>query len=194
MMQTVLESAVSSPASALPTTPEAFDAWVMQPENQSVDYEFFQGKAVAKVVSNAYSSIIGARVVRYVGAFVDDNNLGYVTGADGGYQIGDERYIPDAAFISRARQPEPPKAAYNPIPPDLAIEVKSPSDDIAAMTVKIVNYLQAGVAVWWFIPEHRMAQVFAPGQKPLILGIDDTLSGGSVLPGFSLPLRSIYKD
>jgi Uma2 family endonuclease len=189
-METVLETTISAP----PTTPEAFDVWVQQPENQSVDYEFFQGKAVAKMVSNAYSSIIGARVVRYVDAFADENNLGFVTGADGGYQIGDERYIPDAAFISRARQPQPPTEAYNPIPPDLAIEVKSPTDDIPAMTVKIINYLQAGVAVWWFIPEHRMVQVFVPGQKPVVLGIDDTLSGGAVLPGFTLPLRSIYKD
>lgn len=189
-METVLETTISAP----PTTPEAFDVWVQQPENQSVDYEFFQGKAVAKMVSNAYSSIIAMRIGGHVMLFVDTNNLGYVTGADGGYQIGDERYIPDVAFISRARQPQPPTEAYNPIPPDLAIEVKSPTDDIPAMTVKIINYLQAGVAVWWFIPEHRMVQVFVPGQKPAVLGIDDTLSGGAILPGFTLPLRSIYKD
>jgi hypothetical protein len=65
---------------------------------------------------------------------------------------------------------------------------------IPTMTVKIVNYLQAGVAVWWFIPEHRMVQVFVPNQKPAIPGINDTLSDGAALPGFSLTLRSLYRD
>ncbi|MEJ5197516.1 MAG: SdrD B-like domain-containing protein, partial [Anaerolineae bacterium] len=49
-----------------------------------------------------------------------------VTGADGGYRVGDERYIPDVAFVSQSRQPAPSRDAYNAIAPDLAVEVLSP--------------------------------------------------------------------
>lgn len=60
---------------------------------------------------------------------MNTHGLGHVTGADGGYIIGAPHYfVPDVTFISRACQPELPRTGYNPVPPDLAVKVISPTD------------------------------------------------------------------
>ncbi|MBK8022239.1 MAG: Uma2 family endonuclease [Chloroflexi bacterium] len=147
-----------------------------------------------EVVSNGISSSVGAFVGTLVGAHVLANRLGFVTGADGGYMIGEERYIPDFAYVSRMRQAKPTSDAYNPIAPDLAVEVLSPSNSPQDMRIKIVNYLNAGTTVWLFDPYSQRAEIYAPGQKPLLLGIKDTIEGGTVLPGFTLALSAVFES
>lgn len=60
------------------------------------------------------------------------------------------------------------------------------------LRIKIGNYLAAGVWLWVVLLETQQVEVYAPGRPVLILAIDDTLDGGDVLPGFTLPLRAIF--
>jgi len=124
----------------------------------------------------------------------EKNLEGYITGADGGYQIGDERYLPDVAFVSKARQPEPSHETYNPLPPDLAVEVLSPSDQPDVMRLKLANYLAAGTVVWVVNPETRTVEVYTPDKRAYRLGADGTLDGGEVLPGLALPVKDLFPD
>jgi Uma2 family endonuclease len=124
--------------------------------------------------------------------FVKQHDLGRVTGADGGYWVSGERYIPDVAVVSKARQPQPSHEAYNPNPPDLAVEVWSPGNKEDEMAIKIANYLAAGTRVWLFRPLERQVVVFLPGQPAKRLGIDGVLEGGDLLPGFSLKVSDIF--
>ena len=126
--------------------------------------------------------------------FVRQNKLGYVSGADGGYQIGSERYIPDCAFISKKRYPKPILEAYISVPPDLAVEVLSPSNTPDEMAIKVDNYLRAGVVVWVVNADLQRVTVHRPDAAPKTFGIDETLEGGSILPGFTLPVRDIFAD
>lgn len=116
---------------------EEFDRFVLLPENAERMFEYIGGEIVEAVSSN-YSSEIGARFLIVIGMFVLSNDLGRVTGADGGYQVSGERYIPDVAFVSKAKQPEPP---------DLAVEVLLPTNDADDMRIKVVNYLRVGTVV-----------------------------------------------
>jgi Uma2 family endonuclease len=174
-------------------TVEAFEEFALLPENRDKRLEWREGRIV-EVVSSVPSSNIGVIVMAYVTIFVLQNNLGLLTGADGGYVVGDERYIPDGAFISKTRQPEYPNVAYNPLAPDLVIEVLSPTDKQDDVRLKIVNYLRAGTTVWLFDPEDEHAEVYSPGKAPQRLSKDDTLDGGDVLPGFKLPLKDVFRD
>jgi hypothetical protein len=92
-------------------TPEAFDAYIALPENVGRSFELIAGKVVEKVVANPRSSKIGALVLTYLTVFVEEHDLGYTTGADGGYRIGREKYITDAAYMSKARQASEPSEA-----------------------------------------------------------------------------------
>ena len=79
--------------------------------------------------SNPYSSYVASRIIRRMGAFVEDHDLGFVTGEGGGFIVLGERYIPNVAFISKRHQPELPDEGYVPAPPDLAVEIVSPLDN-----------------------------------------------------------------
>jgi len=59
---------------------------------------------------------------------------------------------------------------------------------------KLKLYLAAGVLVWMVYPERQQVEVYAPSQPRRVMGIDDTLDGGDVLPGFTLPAREIFPD
>jgi Uma2 family endonuclease len=171
-----------------------FDRFVHLPENADRSFELIAGEIIEKMVSNPRSSKIGVRIGGRLSVFIDEHNLGVVTGADGGYMVGHERYIPDAAFISKARQPVLPSEAYNPLPPDLAVEVLSPSDDPDETRLKVFNYLAAGTVVWVINPDKERVEVYAAGQPAIILGMNDTLDGGAVLPGFMPAVSAIFAD
>jgi len=172
-------------------TVEEFDQMMQLPENADRLLEYIGGRIV-EVVSMGYASEIGATVLSEIKVFTKRHNLGRVTGADGGYMVSGERYIPDAAFISITKQPEPSYAAYNPIPPDLAVEVLSPSNTDNEMRLKIVNYLLAGTTLWLFDPDRQQVEIYVPGQPPRKLGMDDTIDGGAVLPDFKLAVRDVF--
>lgn len=169
-----------------------FDEWVHNPQNRDTNYEYIGGEIVA-VVSNSKSSNLGLLIGSFVTVFVHTNALGHTTGSDGGYEVGDERYIPDMGFISKARMPKLESAAYLSKAPDLAIEVVSPTDSSRQITIKVGNYLAAKTTVWVVYPEDEEVEIYAPNQPVQKLTKTDTLDGGSILPGFKLPLKTIFK-
>ncbi len=172
-------------------TAQEFDRVAALPENRDRRFELIAGE-IHEAASNHYGSRIAAAIVGELRAFIKPGRLGGLTGADGGYIVAGERYIPDAAFISTARQPEGSHEAYNPLPPDLAVEVLSPGDEQADIRRKLTNYLYAGTTVWVIDPEARTAEVHSPGQPFEVIREGGILNGDPILPGFRLPLADIF--
>lgn len=182
-----------------PITVEEFDVWAAQPENQNRTFEYIAGRIVEKAASNPRASQLAARFGRYLGQFVeDDHDLGYVTGADGGYMVVGERYVPDVAYLNKSKQLV--ARGYNPDPPDLVVEVISAdierrSDrqkEIEELLTKVSNYLAAGVEVWIVDPDRQTVAVHRTGHKVVIFGVEYTLTS-DLLPGFSLELRRVFR-
>jgi Uma2 family endonuclease len=174
------------------STIEDYERFILLPENEDRRFEYIEGEVV-EVVSNSYSSRIAARILGRMLVYVERQKLGYITGADGGYEVGANRLMPDVGFVSKQRQPEPTYETFNPLAPDLAVEVLSPTDRPRKIYNKIKLYLEFGTVVWLVDPEEKEIDVFIPGQAEKTLRIGDTLDGGSVLPGFSLPLADIFE-
>jgi Uma2 family endonuclease len=174
---------------------DEFDQIARLPENADKVLELIQGEIV-EMPSNPYVSFIGMRIAVPLGVFVFEHGLGFVTGEAGGYMIGEERYAPDVAFVSKARQAELAREGYNPVAPDLVVEVLYPSTsrEERALRRKIANYVAAGVVVWAVLVEEQIVEVYVPGQFVRILGVGDVLDGGAVLPGFALPLRLVFGE
>ncbi len=76
--------------------------------------------------------------------------------------------------------------------PDLVVEVISPTDRPEEVRGKGFNYLAEGITVWIADENPERIEVYTPGQAVKIYGIDDTLEGGAVLPGFSVLVRDIF--
>jgi Uma2 family endonuclease len=176
-------------------TVEEFDLFAELPENADKLLEYIGGEVV-EVPSNPYASKISGVVFGEMYIFLKGKDLGHLTGEAGGYMVSGERYAPDVAFISKAKQPELARQGYNPNPPDLAVEVDFPStyESQQNLNIKVANYLAAGTVVWVFKPEHKRVEVYAPGQPARILGLDGVLDGGEVLPGFTLVVKDIFAE
>ncbi len=169
-----------------------FDRLAALPANADKRLEFVGGEVV-EVPSNPYSSEIASIISFFIRQYLRDSGLaGHVTGESGGYMVSGERYAPDVAYLSKARQPVLSTEGYNPVPPELAVEVVSPSDDNEKLLIKVGNYLAAGTLVWIVRPATHKVEVYAPSQPVKTVGIDGTLDGGSVLPGFTLAVKDIF--
>lgn len=56
-------------------------------------------------------------------------------------------------------------------------------------------YLANGVRLVWLVyPNYRLVEVYRSGADIEILGEEDMLTGGDVLPGFELPVRKVFAD
>ncbi|MEO8395216.1 MAG: Uma2 family endonuclease [Chloroflexota bacterium] len=98
------------------------------------------------------------------------------------------------AFVSAAWQDQLARQGYNPIAPDLAVEVVSPTDREPAIRRKLAIYAEAGVLVWLVRPRQQTVEVYAPDQPVEIVGIDGTLVGSDLLPDFTLAVRAIFAE
>lgn len=185
-----------SPESTDALSLEDFEAFVALPENANKRFELVNGEII-EVPSNPFASHISSIINYYVRDYVTQRKLGFVTGEAGGYMVNGEPYAPDVAYISKVRQPKLAHQGYNLNPPDLAVEVEYPTSAQSerALRLKLFNYLAVGTMVWVVYPETRQVEVYTPGGEPVkILGINDTLDGGVVLPGFALALSQIFAE
>ena len=137
-----------------------------------------------------------AMLVAHLQPFVREHDLGAVAVEVDHYMPGDKYNTrrPDISFYSKGLLELLAKDAFVPLMPDLAIEIKSPTNSNEELRQKAAYYLQNGCRmVWLFFSDTKTVGVYTPGtNEPLILGIDDILDGGDVLPGFRLPVKSIF--
>lgn len=119
-----------------------------------------------------------------------------VTGADGTIRVLEKFVrIPDIAYASWDRLPNRrvPVAKVPEVVPNLCVEVLSESNTPAEMSRKLKEYIVAGVDLVWFVdPDTRTVEVFtAPGEWKK-LSAKDTLTGGAVLPGFTVLVAELF--
>ena len=88
----------------------------------------------------------------------------------------------------------PTDDAHLPFPPDLAVEVLSPSDRTYDSDRKLMDYETAGVRLVWVVhPVARTVRVIdRDAGTDHTLRIGGTLTGGAVLPELSLPVIDIF--
>jgi Uma2 family endonuclease len=158
-------------------------------------WELIDGEPVELMPAAGRSGWISALIVTHLTNHVLANQLGWVFSSETGFVLFDDRQTvraPDAAVVLRDRLAGPPDA-FVPLAPDLAVEVLSPSDRMADAMSKVSMYLQAGVRLVWLVdPAERTVTIFRPDGGLKMLGESDTLDGGDVLPGFSLPVVEIF--
>ena len=168
-----------------------FEAFIRLPENADGRFEFIDGEII-EVPSNPFSSEIAILIAAALLAFVRPRSLGHVTGEGAGYIVAGRKLSPDVAFVAASRQQLLAREGYNALAPDLVVEVVSPTDKQPAIRRKLAIYSEAGVPVWLVYPLRQVVEVYFPDQPVEIVGIDGSLDGDNMLPGFSLSLRDIF--
>ncbi len=171
---------------------QEFEAFTALPENRDRHFELIHGEIVEKMPTEQHGMIalkIGSRILSYV----EQNQRGRVAVEVRHQMPGDPHNarMPDISYVADAARPVVERGAV-PQMPDLAVEIKSPDDTYREMREKADYYLANGARMVWLIyPEKRLVEVHTTADF-LPLTEADTLDGGEVLPGLSLPVRDIF--
>jgi Uma2 family endonuclease len=128
--------------------------------------------------------------------YLRDNDLGYTVAPDGGTRLWEGLVrMPDLSFVSWKKLPrkEYPATPIADVVPDLAAEILSEGNTRGEMQRKRKEYFLAGVELVWEIdPFKRTVAIYTSPDDVTTLTESDTLDGGAVLPGFSLPLKELF--
>jgi Uma2 family endonuclease len=160
-------------------------------------YELADGILVEKAVGFRESILAGA-LIQMIRDFLKQFPLGTVTAPDGMMRLSSGLIrIPDVAFIAWERFPNR-QVPDEPVPnlaPDLAVEILSASNTRQEMNRKLQDYFAAGCRLVWFVdPRGRSVTVYTAPDQSTRLEEDQTLDGGMVLPGLTLPLRQLFAE
>ncbi len=161
-------------------------------------YELIDGTLLEKTVG-MYESYLAMLLGKLLGTYVTENELGIVLGADGMMRLAPGLIrIPDVSFISWQRLPgrKVPHDAIADLASDLTVEVISRSNTPKEMDRKLDDYFTAGVRLVWYVyhTPRREVHVFTAADSGVVLDESQTLDGGEPLPGFSLPLESLFAE
>jgi Uma2 family endonuclease len=163
-------------------------------------YEVVEGQVVEKPLMGAYGVQIASMLQTFMDTFARSNGLGQAV-AEMLFRIDPDRRLarrPDVAFIAVDRWPlgrRAPNTAAWEVVPDLAVEVISPQNKTLDDLKKLEEYFRAGTRmVWIVLPSVDKVYVYESPTAVTILALGDTLDGGAVLPGFRLPLRTLFGD
>lgn len=134
----------------------------------------------------------------FLADFTRKHDLGHVVGNDTFIITGrgpDTVLGADVAYASYARiSGGPLPDGPLPAPPELAVEVRSPSDAWTDVFARAEEYFAAGVNVVLIIdPGRQMVAVCRPGPAQEDLTAADTLTLPDILPGFALPVARIFE-
>ncbi|MBO9308510.1 MAG: Uma2 family endonuclease [Chloroflexi bacterium] len=175
-----------------------FEAFLKLPENADRRFELHNGAIREMSPSSELPTVIAMRLAILLGSHVYAARLGVLTGADAGFALTPRDVLsPDVAFIRAERLSGIRRRGFFQIPPDLAIEVVSPSDSIPALQRKAARYLALGVReVWIIYPDDQTADIYRAGSAPDRLEVQQIASDGALesdlLPGFRLPLSQLF--
>ncbi len=155
-------------------------------------YEYVEGELIPRMPTSLKHGKISLKLGSRLLLHVDENELGDVYPASTGFRVGERLLIPDIAFVSIARIPEDTDKA-SPIPPDLAVEVVSPTDMLNRIVEKAFAYLAAGTQLVWVVePKSKTVMVYRSETDIKLLTRNDTLTGEDVVEGFACSVAELF--
>ena len=158
--------------------------------------ELVDGKIIVMGPSDVYASEVGARLIRFLGNWVDPRRLGRVLDSSGGFILPitkNNLKAPDVSFILADRLRRSPRY-FAQMVPDLMVEIKSQSDRIQPLQDKIQQFLSLGTQVGILIdPDKETVTIYYPDDSnPVVLGNSDEVEIPELLPGWSVPVVDLW--
>ncbi len=180
------------------TSPLTVEEWFGLPED--VPGELVDGRLVEEEVPDAKHELVITWLTALLRAWMRGRG-GFVLGSGAKLQLGRDRgRMPDAsAYLPGGRRPQ----AAGPIvtPPDIAIEVVSPSrDDVRRDRIqKMTEYAAFGIRYYWLVdPSARVFEIYeleSGGLYRRALGAaDGTVEAVPGCAGLSLNLDELWSE
>jgi Uma2 family endonuclease len=155
--------------------------------------EYVNGEVVPLNVGSKPHGRIQGRCFRRLDEYLDTIKRGYA-GTEVSCRLiinGEVRFrLPDVALVLHDKSAD---ARFVEGAPDLVVEIRSPQDTIASLFRKMTDYFANGAKLGWvIIPEERSVVVLTNGLPSRAFLDGETLDGGDVLPGLSIPVSDLF--
>jgi Uma2 family endonuclease len=180
-----------------PGTATVADLLAWNHSKQGRPCELVDGVLVEKAMSYR-AGMLEAHIIANLSIYNREKRLGIVTAGSSEHQLWSGLIrLPDVGYAFWHRFPDG-RVPTDPAPliaPDVAVEVLSPSNTRREMDRKRREYFEAGTQLVWIVdPDQRTVEVDTAPENPTVLHESDTLDGGTILPGFSLPLKELFAE
>lgn len=155
-------------------------------------FELIEGEIIEKMVTEEHGGI-AVNISAAIHSYLKKNKVGIVAVEARHQPIGDKHNdrLPDVSF-RRTNAERVKKGAVQGMP-DLAIEIKSPDDSNKQMRATADFYLKNGCKMVWLVfPEKQFVEVHQPSGDYETYTAGDIISGGEVLPDFSITVDEIF--
>ncbi len=177
-------------------TDREFDEFVQANSEMRIERS---AKGVIEVMPPAKSKtgFKNSKITAQLEYWADNDDSGLVFDSSSGFKLpnGATR-APDASWVKRERLVELSQDQLDdwlPLCPDFVVELRSTSDRINRLKEKMEEYIANGAQLGWLIdPQERRVYVYRPNTEVEILESPESISGESVLPGFTLKLSKIF--
>jgi Uma2 family endonuclease len=161
-------------------------------------YELIKGELREMPPTGEEHGELSALLTGFLVVHVRQHHLGSVYAAETGFIVSrdpDVVLAPDVAFVRAGRlSADRDRRKYVEIPPDLAVEVISPSESPGDVTNTVKMYLDAGVQMVWVVyPRNKLISVYRADRTWDTFETGDQLDGGDVLPEFRLALTELFE-
>lgn len=158
-------------------------------------FELVDGTLVAKAIGFS-EAVVAARVASAINNYAIESDLGVVAGSKGLMRFSsNSARSPEVTFISWNQLPKRllPRASYPRIHPDMAVEIFRKGNTRREMDRKRREFFNSGCQMVWMVyPNSRTVDAYTDIEQFRTFTESDTLDGGEVLPGFKLPVRSLF--
>jgi Uma2 family endonuclease len=162
-------------------------------EHPSGLYELIHGEIVEKVPTQEHG-VIATKIAARLLVFMEDNNIQGHVAVEARFSPADDELndrLPDVS-VHLTDQPPVTNGAVEGMP-NFAVEIKSPKDSNKVMRYKADFYLENGCQLVWLVyPDKKIVEVFQPDKNFVHRVVGDILDGGDVLPGFTLPVATLF--
>ncbi|NEP60510.1 MAG: Uma2 family endonuclease [Symploca sp. SIO2G7] len=192
-----------------PTTPITINFPAIVQMTMEQFYEFCQANRELRIERTATGEVIvmppvfsdtGNRnfnLAVQLGLWAEQDGTGVGFDSSSGFTLpnGATR-SPDAAWIKGSRWntlTAEQRASFAPICPDFVVELRSASDTLSSLQIKMQEYIENGALLGWLIDrKNRKVYLYRPNQAPEILDNPNVIVGDPELPGFVLQMAKIW--
>jgi Uma2 family endonuclease len=159
-------------------------------------YELVKGRIVEMSPPGFTHGKIGGRFYQALANFADTHDLGQVAvGEVGVYTQRNPDTVrgADVVYISQERYQQVSSGSFLDVAPEIIVEVMSPSNTWSEVTQKLREYFATGVdLVWVADPEVNIVYAYRSLTDVREFTAMEDLPGDEILPGFSVPVASLF--
>lgn len=173
------------------------DLWALAGHEKR--YELVLGDLFMKSSATPLQGRFASRLTVALAGCVEKHALGEVYTGQPGFKLqsGAVQTVraPYIAFVREERIPSPDEeSGFWALAPDLAVEIISPSETAQMVQDKVQDYLMAGVRLIWLVyPKLKTVVEYKSATEIRHLGINESLEGGDVIPGFRYSLKRLFR-